>query len=726
MLFICKDNQRAMHSNNLPNNNNLTPLPLTAAISLALLLAAGSVEAETSTETEAEAELGQFQLAQASELAASIVLPRIRVVAPTPLGLPQVPGATYTIGAEDVEMIQPRSTEDLMRRVPGIYVKREEDSAVVTNIGVRGLPAGDYKTLVLEDGVPIQPGIFVGNSRYYNPRVQRMEGAEILKGASSLRYGPNNIGGVINFLTRTPDDGVAVTGKVGSWNTREAMVEIGGSSASSDSRLGIIANHATSDGWNDKGWDMTDVMVKAGSAIGTNHFVGVKFLYYENDANISYRGYFPDAFDAGASFNPAPDDYFLTDRRAFDVNHDWEINAQMRLQTVVYWSEMSRDYWRYLVDGTTNNANGLTVWNFTDTVQGNNREFERYGFESRLSMRHGLLGMNNDAEFGVRYMQEEMQDVTVRADRATPRNPIGAFQRNRVDSADSLAFFAQNRFEINENFAVTAGLRVETYEQKRNDLRTAVDPVETFSNTEWLPGIGATFQLNPSAQLYGSAYVAFAPPLVGSVVGSDDVPTEAEKSVNLDFGIRGTAGALDYQIAAFQMDFSNQVDPGISDIRAPNEGSALIQGLEASLGYELGGGFQLDGNLTWIPTAEFGEDRPGEAEKGNRLPYSPEWTANLALSYQLEGLQTALMFNYTGEVYGDGMNRIEIDPLNNMGGRIPSYATIDLTASYDFNTSLRVFGGIRNLADKRYIAGLRQGIYAGPERSFDIGLRYTF
>ncbi len=711
-----------MHLSTPPNGKLHAPLPLAAAISLALLVASGPIHAET----EAETDSGHFQEVQVSELLASIALPRIRVVAPTPLGLSLTPGAVYTIDAEDVEMVQPRSTEDLLRRVPGIYVKREEDSAVVTNIGVRGLPAGDYKTLVLEDGVPIQPGIFVGNSRYYNPRVQRMEGAEILKGASSLRYGPNNIGGVINFLTRTPDDGVAVTGQVGSWNTREAMVEIGGSSPSSDSRFGIIATHATSDGWNDKGWDMTDVMVKAGSAIGTNHFVGVKFLYYENDANISYRGYFPDAFDAGARFNPAPDDFFLTDRRAFDVNHDWEINPQMRLQTVVYWSEMSRDYWRFLVDGAVANADGLTEWNFTDTVQGNNRAFERYGFESRLSLRHGLLGVNNDAEFGVRYMQEEMQDVTVRADRATPRNPVGAFLRNRVDSADSLAFFAQNRFEVNEAFSVTAGLRVETYEQKRNDLRAAIDPVDTFSNTEWLPGIGATFQLNPSAQFYGSVYVAFAPPLVGSVVGSDDVPTEAEKSVNLDFGVRGAAGALNYQLAAFQMDFSNQVDPGISDIRAPNEGSALIQGLEASLGYELGGGFQLDGNVTWIPTAEFGEDRPGQAEDGNRLPYSPEWAANLALSYRAEGLKTALLFNYTGQVFGDGMNRIEIDPLNHMGGRIPSYATVDLTASYDFNASLRVFGGIRNLADRRYIAGLRQGIYAGPERSFDIGLKFAF
>ncbi|MCH8478405.1 MAG: TonB-dependent receptor [Wenzhouxiangella sp.] len=660
------------------------------------------------------------------EWLASLDLPRIRVVAPTPLSLSLTPGAVYTITQEDIDEVQPRSTEDLLRRVPGIYIKREEDSAVVTNIGVRGLPAGDYKTLVLEDGVPVQPGIFVGNARYFNPRVQRMEGVEVLKGASSLRFGPNNIGGVINFLTRTPEDGVALTGRFGSWNTREASVDIGASSASAQSRFGVIATRASSDGWNDKGWDMTDIMVKTGTAIGDNHFVGVKFSYYENDANISYRGFFEDAFNAGASFNPAPDDFFLTDRLAFDVNHDWEISRNLRLQTVVYWSEMSRDYWRFLVDGTTTNADGLTVWNYTDTVQGNNRSFERYGLDSRFVLSHSAFGLGNEAQFGLRYMQEEMLDVTVRADRATPRNPAGALLRNRIDSADSLALFAQNRFDVSEALSLTAGLRVETYEQKRNDLRQAVEPVDTFSNTEWLPGIGATFQINPAAQLYSSVYVAFAPPLVGSVVGSDDVPREAEKSLNIDLGVRGRTDRFNYELTAFRMDFSNQVDPGISGIRAPNEGSALIQGAELSLGYEIGSGFRLSGNLTWVPTARFGEDRPGEALDGNRLPYSPKWAANLALSYRTGGLQTALLFNYTDEVFGDGMNRTEINPTSNMGGLIPSYYTIDLTAAYDITAQFQMFGSVKNLFDRRYIAGLRQGIYAGPERSFDLGVRYRF
>ena len=696
------------------------------AISVALLLASGSIHAAADTESDS-LEIG-------GEAADLLDLPRIRVVAPDPLNVALTPGAVYQIDQEEVERVQPRSTEDLLRRVPGIYIKREEDSAVVTNFGVRGLPAGDYKTLVLEDGVPIQPGIFVGNSRYYNPRVQRMEGAEVLKGASSLRFGPNNIGGVINFLTRDPEEGLAVSGRVGSWNTREGVVEIGGVSSSREAQFGIIATRATSDGWMDKEWDMTDVMVKAGSSLGNGHSVGVKFSYYENDANISYRGYFEDAFDAGATFNPAPDDFFLTSRRAFDVNHEWDISRNLQLQTVAYWNEMTRDYWRFNVDGTTTNSDGLAIWNYTDILEGRNRDFERYGIDSRLTLSHSLFNIDTEAQFGLRYLEEELLDTRPRATRAAPRTPVSlgsepgqpALRRNREDSAESLAFFAQNRFDINSALSVTAGLRVETYEQKRNDLMATVDPVDAFSNTEWLPGLGATYQVNPSLQVYGSVYIAFAPPLVGSVVGSDDVPTDAEKSTNIDLGIRGGSDTFRYEITAFRMDFSNQVDPGISGIRAPNEGSALIQGVEASMGMAFGEGFRLDGNLTWIPTAEFGEDRPGEALDGNRIPYSPDWTANLTLSYETGPLRAALLFNYTDEVFGDGMNRVEIDPLNNMGGLIPSYYTFDVTASYDFNDRMGVFGNIRNLTDERYIAGLRQGIYAGPERSFDIGLRYRF
>lgn len=669
-------------------------------------------------------------------LAESKQLPRIDVIGQGEDAVTQQPGSVSVITQEEIESAQPRSTEDLLRRVPGVYVKGEEESAVVVNVGLRGLPAGSEKTMVLEDGVPVQPGIFVGNARYFNPRVQRMFGAEILKGASSLRYGPNTIGGVINYQTKTPEDGVSISAKVGSWNTKESTLEIGGTSSSGDAYFGLMYTKAESDGFQDKDYKMDDILVKAGIEIADNQMISAKFSHTKNDANISYRGLFPEAFEAKADYNPAPDDYYLSGRTAFDLNHQWDINEDMSMKTLVYWSQMYREYWRFeLEDGNeiTTNSSGHRVFNFNDVVDGMNRDFDRVGLESRLSLRHDAFGINNQAQFGLRVMNEEMLDTSGNADRATPR--FRDMDKEVRDSASSLALFTENRFDLNDRLAVTAGLRMESYEQHRKDLKTPAKSGK-YSNTEFLPGLGATYQLTPETQLYGSIYQAFGPPIVGSVVNVSDEP-KPEKSINVEMGLRGSVNGVQYEVTAFQMDFSNQIDPGSSkDGYKSNEGSALIQGLEAGAGYQFNNGFSVDTNLTWIPTAEFSEPRYNSdgdmiADKGNRFEFSPEFMANLRLAYEQDALQTALLINHTGSVYGDKANRTAFttdeafaDKL--WGGKLDAYTTVDLTANYQVNKQFNVFGAVKNLTDEHYIAGLREGIYAGPERSFELGARYTF
>ena len=55
-----------------------------------------------------------------------------------------------------------------------------------------------------------------------------------------------------------------------------------------------------------------------------------------------------------------------------------------------------------------------------------------------------------------------------------------------------------------------------------------------------------------------------------------------------------------------------------------------------------------------------------------------------------------------------------------------AYTTVDLTTRYTLNDQVEFYGAVKNLEDKRYIASLRQGIYVGPERSFEAGVRYRF
>lgn len=657
--------------------------------------------------------------------AETIVLPRIDVIAGGENAIEQQPGSVSIVGPTQIEQIQPLSTEDALRTVPGVHIKREEESGIVANIGIRGLSAADYKSLILEDGVPVAPGLFVGNGRYYNPRIQRMSEIEVLKGAAALRYGPNTIGGVVNYKTKDPIDGFAISGRVGSHQYRETNVEAGTKTPSGDAKVGLFYTRAESDGFQNKGFDMEDLMLKGGMQLGDKQWLGAKFTYHKNDANISYRGLFLGAYKAGAKYNPAPDDYFLTERKSFDLNHLWEINSDVSLSTLVYWSEMNRDYWRFAVNNAASQAAGR--WVYTNNVAGYNRSFERVGLDSRLTVNHKTFGIGNQAEIGIRIMDEEMVDQQINATRANPRS--GTIGADRVDSAVSYALFVQNRFDVTDRLSITPGLRIENYEQKRRDRRNSANDGRS-SNTEYLPGVGATYRLSAEAQLYGSVYKAFSPPLNSqSIVTGVDQQLDAERSNNIEVGVRGRSGNARYEITAFQMDFDNQITPAISGgLTNANAGSTMHRGMEAAFGYAWASGISLDANMTWIPTADYREDRGGGILRGNRLPYSPEWLANVTLAYTKGPLRTALIGRYVDEQYGDGDNS---EPITGSGnaiwkGKLDSYHTFDLTASYDVNKQFRVFGAIKNLTDERYIASLRQGIYAGPERFFELGARYAF
>src|SRR5690606_13020431 len=342
-----------------------------------------------------------------------------------------------------------------------------------------------------------------------------------------------------------------------------------------------------------KGYDMTDVVLKAGLDIAANQRLSIKYTDYDNDANISYRGLFLQDYRDGKTYNPAPDDWFLTGRRSLDLNHEWDISDSARLNTLVYGSEMHRDYWRYTTDNAASVAAGR--WVYTDNLNGNNREFERFGVDSRLQLEHPFFGVASEAEIGVRYMTEKMHDVTVGATRATPRT--GSINKDVVDSAESLAFYAQNRFLLSDRFAITAGLRAERYEQDRHDRRRADDQgnrAET-SNTEFLPGLGVTYQFTPGLQAFASVYKAFSPALNGDALnGLEDQRLDAERSVNIEAGVRG-GERVSFELAVFRMAFDNQIIPANSNsqFQVTNGGKTLHQGVEAGLGAVLGAGFSL-------------------------------------------------------------------------------------------------------------------------------------
>jgi len=556
--------------------------------------------------------------------------------------------------------------------------------------------------------------------------VERISSIEVLKGATGLRYGPNTIGGVINYQSKTPLKDGLVKGKIGSHGYQLLELEAGTSSEKNGMGGGINVITSEANGFRNNGYRMNDILVKGGVAIGQNQWLGLKLTHYQNEINTSYVGLRPDEFIHTPTKNPAPDDQFLSNRTSFDINHELEINTGTKLKTLLYWSHLERNFWRR--DVATKTRQGtyfVECGGAAYCVTGRNRNFDMLGLDSRLFTHYQALGIQNETEVGIRLHSETMSNKTERSN-AGPKARTGITTGNENNDAKAIALYLQNRFLFTDQFAVTPGVRVESYRQIRKNEMNGIKG--EANNTEIVPGIGATWQFLPELQFYSSVYKGFAPAMISAAISGDgvDQKLDAERSMNIEFGLRGKAQQWTYEAAVFRMDFSNQiVNQALSGgISKTNGGQSLHQGAEGALGYALTSAWSMLANATYIPVAEFKGGALGPV--GNRIPYTPKLTTNAGVNYSKNGFKSFLNAYHVSSQYADSANTV-VESNDGTKGLIPSFTTLNWSVVYSPQKDLKLFGVIRNLTNKKYISGRSpDGIFPGAERNFELGLAYQF
>src|SRR5690606_13088515 len=159
-----------------------------------------------------------------------------------------------------------------------------------------------------------------------------------------------------------------------------------------------------------------------------------------------------------------------------------------------------------------------------------------------------------------------------------------------------------------------------------------------------------------------------------------------------------------------------------------NAGKTLHRGLEGGLGFDLGSGWSIATNATWVPTAKYNSTKivAGADRNGNRLPYAPKLTTNVALNYKMGGLKTSLSAHHLSSQLVDPENTV-VESADGRRGEIPAYTVWNLSANYSVGKQVTVFGTVRNLFDRKYINSRNpDGIFPGVERNFEVGMTYKF
>ncbi|MFN2330060.1 MAG: TonB-dependent receptor plug domain-containing protein, partial [Chromatocurvus sp.] len=119
-----------------------------------------------------------------------------------------LPGSGSVIDNEQITIEFATDINQLLKTVPGVYIREEDGYGLRPNIGIRGATSERAsKVTLMEDGVMIAPAPYSNPAAYYFPTTLRMHTTEVVKGAPLLRYGPQTTGGVINMVsTPIPDE----------------------------------------------------------------------------------------------------------------------------------------------------------------------------------------------------------------------------------------------------------------------------------------------------------------------------------------------------------------------------------------------------------------------------------------------------------------------------------------------------------------------------------------
>jgi Fe(3+) dicitrate transport protein len=594
------------------------------------------------------------------------------VVIGTPERLLDISGSGAVVTSEDLQRSRVLSVNDALRQVAGLFPRDEEGAGARPNIGVRGLnPTRSTKVLLLEDGIPLSFAPYGDNASYYHPPIERFERIEVLKGAAQVRFGPQTIGGVINYITPSAPDSFTAKGSVQGGNRDAFALDAMVGGPALGGRVLLHANHKQTAGNRDNQLlRFTDLFGKGEWELGEVQRLTLKGSWFRERSDLTYTGLTRAEFDADSRGNPFPrgNDTFHTDRWSVSAAHGWTMADGLELRTTAYYHHFDRDWWRQSSNSTQrpNDASDPLCRGMANLLtgcgnEGRLRTYDTWGVETRAMLDHGDflgLGIGGETEIGLRWHSETQRRRQLNGDSADAREAgtsvnAGVREKQRR-TTEALAAFAQSTLEFGR-LSLIPGVRIEMVDFERQNLPVDIlvggkpsgaKTVETRgrqSLDQLVPGLGATFRVTDGIALYGGVHRGFAPPRVEDVItaAGGSVDLDAELSWNWEAGVRGTfAPGLTADATFFVMDFENQIVPqsvaGGVGATLTSAGRTLHRGGELSARFS-----SRDAGLTettdlfariattWLPTARYASTRIATAPCfDGRTPGTPVETGS--------------------------------------------------------------------------------------------------
>ena len=695
----------------------------------------------------------------------SILIPQLEIISNANKSYQELSGSASIINMRTMEQISPIGTQEILEYIPGVTAFSDDgigNSRI--SIGIRGLnPRRSSRVLILEDGIPIQPALYVYPNMYYNPPVERIDAMQVIKGSGTTKYGPQTMGGVVNYYTSRPSDKLQGSTKInlGEHGYGSFFTEINGFGTNKvKNAVQLLAKRG--DGYRENNsFSQLNGTFKSNYRITDNKNIYCKFGTNHENSKATYTGLTEYSFENNPRFNPKKDDNFKIDRSSIDIIQTEQINNDKILTTKFFASYFDRRWWREndifikASDIDQENPDAQSPGSIFDLVRIGNgkdnfgilRTFYVAGIERIHSIKTLVLnspstieysgrlywerfidnkkiGNSPDARDGIFYYPADTCNVEVAAD-GSCSDFIDVNNNNQFnDSEDvvgqshhyeTMAFSSYVHQSINFDFVtINTGIRLEVFEQERVDLLNGASYLDK-TTIEFLPSL-SFIKFFDKFNIFGGIHRGYSAPSSGALkVTNFSVETgldlKSEKSWNKEIGIRSTnkSKLFDYEFSFFHVDIEDMVAAG-RGTKFENLGKTTTMGSESYIKVKLP-------NIGLFVSHTFmkSEINIGELEQytfigtgvtnisGNELPYVPENTLLVGLEGKLSDIfKIRLDYKYVDEIYTDFHNLEEIGKLG-IQGPIPSYSVINASMNYKFSDRIHISLVGKNLADKIYI-----------------------
>jgi len=695
-----------------------------------------------------------------------VEMPQIQVVSYTDRLLSRVPGSVFVVRQKQMRQIAPVSGNDVLRKIPGLNVVDEEGAGLRINIGVRGLdPDRSRNILVLEDGVPVALNPYGEPEMYFTPVIDKMKAVEVLKGSGQILFGPQTIGGVVNYITQDPP--AEESTKLKLQGGQRGFLSSYASYGKTVNNTGFIISylHKRADNLGYTNFRIHDLNAKIKFRLNEKSFLGLKMGVYDEISNSTYIGLTQTMYDKGGQdfVLMAPNDRLPVRRYSLSATHQYKISNNVSLQTTGFAYTTTRNWQRqeFTANASAANQTGV-VWG-NPAVSGGaiymlnanghrNRQFQVMGIEPQLKVNHHLLNGSNALVIGTRFLYEKADEQFLIGRKADARG--GDLRDVEERAGNAFSAYIQNTLTLDDRWSFNAGIRLENFDYSRRILRgrfringvnnvVADTNLVTSSNTfSLIPGAGISYKASETITLFAGVHKGFAPPRTKDAITAEGVALDlnAEKNINYEVGTRIAKGNfLTAEITGFVMNFDNQIIPvsqssGNSNATGlANGGRTKHQGIEAAIQLEMGKlvqsvhQYSIGINATYVES-KYAADRfigTGTSAKNvlnNKLPYAPSWILNVNAGAEFKnGFGFRFYGTYTDKQFTDELNTLTASA-NGLTGLINHRFVLDASFFWNINPKVNFTVSGKNLLNERYIVSRRPtGIRVGLDRFISAG-----